>query len=233
MWSCYRSTPPEASLRKGVLKICCIFTREHPCRSTISIKLLCNFIEIALRHGCIPVNLLHIFRTSFPKNTSGGVLLLLTHFMLLVSQPDAFWCFRMYPFGKITFRGRPEDVLEKRPDILRTSCYGPICNAKGCIGTGTSLGRTQDVSLTIIHKMAFYGIFAIFLIPFLYQTLHCQSKLKTWDVLYWSYYGSGRLDKSRAIRGRPQNFVCRLGIGRSQWHKMGQYFRLMCNICSF
>ena len=26
-------------------------------------KLLCNFIEITLRHGCSPVNLLHIFRT--------------------------------------------------------------------------------------------------------------------------------------------------------------------------
>ena len=31
--------------------------------------------EIALRHGCSPVNLLHIFRTPFPKNTSGGRLL--------------------------------------------------------------------------------------------------------------------------------------------------------------
>ena len=30
-----------------------------------------NFIEIALRHGCSHVNLLHIFRTSFPRNTSG------------------------------------------------------------------------------------------------------------------------------------------------------------------
>ena len=29
-----------------------------------------NFIEIALRHGCSPANLLHIFRTPFPKNTS-------------------------------------------------------------------------------------------------------------------------------------------------------------------
>ena len=27
------------------------------------VALLCNFIEIALRHGCSPVNLLHIFRT--------------------------------------------------------------------------------------------------------------------------------------------------------------------------
>ena len=31
-----------------------------------------NFIEIALRHGCFPVNLLHIFRTPFPKNISEG-----------------------------------------------------------------------------------------------------------------------------------------------------------------
>ena len=34
-----------------------------------------NFIEIALRHGCSPVNLLHIFRTPFPKNISEGLLL--------------------------------------------------------------------------------------------------------------------------------------------------------------
>ena len=57
-------------LGKGVLKICSKFTGEHPCRNAISIKLLCNFIEIALRH----VNLLHIFRTPFPKNTSERLL---------------------------------------------------------------------------------------------------------------------------------------------------------------
>ena len=32
-------------------------------KSVVSIKLLCNFIEITLQHGCSPVNLLHIFRT--------------------------------------------------------------------------------------------------------------------------------------------------------------------------
>ena len=32
----------------------------------------CDFIEIALRHGCSPVNLLHIFRTAFLKNTSAS-----------------------------------------------------------------------------------------------------------------------------------------------------------------
>ena len=39
------------------------------------LKCLCNFIEIALRHGCPPVNWLHISRTSFYKNTSRGLLL--------------------------------------------------------------------------------------------------------------------------------------------------------------
>ena len=34
-----------------------------------------NFIEIAFRYGCSPVNLLHIFRTTFPRNTSGWLLL--------------------------------------------------------------------------------------------------------------------------------------------------------------
>ena len=60
---------------KGVLKICSKFTENHPCRSAISIKLQSNFIEITLRHGCSSVNLLHIFRAPFPKNTSGGLLL--------------------------------------------------------------------------------------------------------------------------------------------------------------
>ena len=61
-------------LRKVALKICRKFIGE-PCPSVISIKLLCNFIEIALWHGCSPVNLLHILRTLFPRNSSGWLLL--------------------------------------------------------------------------------------------------------------------------------------------------------------
>ena len=34
-----------------------------------------NFIEVTLRHGCSPVNLLHIFRTFFLKNTSEWLFL--------------------------------------------------------------------------------------------------------------------------------------------------------------
>ena len=70
-----KSSPSEVFLENGVLKICRKFTVEHPCRSATSIKLLCNFIEIALQHECYPVDLLHIFTTTFPKNTSGELLL--------------------------------------------------------------------------------------------------------------------------------------------------------------
>ena len=47
----------------------------YPCRSAISIKLRSNFFKIAVWHGCSPVKVLHVFRTPFPKNTSGGLLL--------------------------------------------------------------------------------------------------------------------------------------------------------------
>ena len=73
--SLFRSSPSEVFEGKGVLKIQSKFTGEHPCRSTISIKLQSNFIETTLRHGCSPVNLQHIFRTPFPRNTFGLLLL--------------------------------------------------------------------------------------------------------------------------------------------------------------
>ena len=69
-------------LRKSVLEICSKFTGEYPCRSAISVKLQRNFIEIALRNGYSPVNLLHIFRTPFPNNTSGWQLLAWISFLI-------------------------------------------------------------------------------------------------------------------------------------------------------
>ena len=67
----FRSIPWEVFLWKGILKISTKFIGEHSCRSVISIKSQSNVIEITLQHGCSPVNLLHIFRTLFPKNTAG------------------------------------------------------------------------------------------------------------------------------------------------------------------
>ena len=80
---------PGVFLGKGVLKMRSIFTGEHLCRRAASIKFQSNFIEITLRHGCSPVNLLHIFKTPFLKNTSGWLLLSIsrpqTHIRLIQS----------------------------------------------------------------------------------------------------------------------------------------------------
>ena len=46
-------------------------------------KVVCNVIEITLRYGRSPVNLLNIFRTPFLKNTCGWLL-----FKLLFSFPS-------------------------------------------------------------------------------------------------------------------------------------------------
>ena len=71
----FRSSRSEVFLRKVILKICNKLTGEQPCRNAISIKLQSNFIKITLRHGFSPVNLLHIFRTPFTKNTCAWLFL--------------------------------------------------------------------------------------------------------------------------------------------------------------
>ena len=77
----YRSNHSEVFLGKSVLKIGSKFTGEHTCQWVISIKLLCNFTEIALWHGCSPLNLQQIFRTRFLKITSEWLLLKLVMYL--------------------------------------------------------------------------------------------------------------------------------------------------------
>ena len=76
-----RSSHPEVFLGQGVLKICSKFTGGHPCRSAISIKL-----QITPWHGYSPVNLLHIFRILFPKNTSGRLFCMICGFFHVLYQ---------------------------------------------------------------------------------------------------------------------------------------------------
>ena len=85
----FRSTPSELFLGKDVLKICSKFTGEQPCRNVIPIKFQSKFIEITLQYGCSPVNLLHIFRTLFDKNTYGGLLCNIVDFESSVSVTTA------------------------------------------------------------------------------------------------------------------------------------------------
>ena len=95
-----RSSPPGLFLRKGVLKICSIFTGEHPCRNVISIKLQSNFIEVTLWHGCSPVNMLHIRRIPLEGCLWTGIALLLPLLLLL------FWQFSFSPLIKVASHPR-------------------------------------------------------------------------------------------------------------------------------
>ena len=72
LFALFRSSRPEVFWGKGVLKICSKLTGEGPCQSVISIKLQRNFMEITLRHGCSPVNLLHIFRALLLRTPLNG-----------------------------------------------------------------------------------------------------------------------------------------------------------------
>ena len=68
-----RSSPPEAFLGKNFLKLCSKIRVEHSCPNVMwSAKQLYWNHTLA---WVFPVNLLHISRTPFPKNTSGGQLL--------------------------------------------------------------------------------------------------------------------------------------------------------------
>ena len=71
----FRSSRPEVFLGKCALKICSKFTGEHNTYAEVR-------FQISLRHGFSPVTLLHIFKITFPKSTSGRLLLSFTHFFL-------------------------------------------------------------------------------------------------------------------------------------------------------
>ena len=85
-WLFCRSRPPEMFLGKVVLNTCSKCTGEHSHRSVISIKLQSNSIEITLWYGCSPVNMIHIFRTHFPKNIFGGLHLVLLILNWIITQ---------------------------------------------------------------------------------------------------------------------------------------------------
>ena len=107
-FSIFTSSHPEVFLRKGVLSA---------------------IIEIALRHGCSAVNLLHIFRIAFPKKISGWQLLYL----------------KPCQTSKIFFsRQKAERFCRKPPIIFEKSC---ILNPWRSSGTTLELAKSQIIGL--------------------------------------------------------------------------------------
>ena len=90
--------------RNTVLRLPILMGRKQPSRGVLMKRCsqnvqLCNFIEIALWHGCFLVNPLHIFITPFPKNTSWLLLLgviPLGIVMCTTRQNFQKWCFPVW-----------------------------------------------------------------------------------------------------------------------------------------
>ena len=71
----YNSGFPQKQPFRGTLRKKCSENMHQIYRRRPMPKCKATLFAITLRHWCSPVNLQHIFRTPFPKNTSGGLLL--------------------------------------------------------------------------------------------------------------------------------------------------------------
>ena len=107
--NCFSQKQPS----RGVLRKSCSESMQQIYRRTLMSK--CDF-EIALWHGCSSVNLLHIFRTHFLKNTSGWLVLYI-------------WMYDLKSSPKIIFLDRTVKQLNRR----KCSClFASIYNKKAC-----------------------------------------------------------------------------------------------------
>ena len=76
MWKGTRGNDWQKQPFRSVLWKRCSENMQQIHRSPMQkCDLLCNFIEIVLRHGCSPASLFYIFRTAFPKKSSRRLLL--------------------------------------------------------------------------------------------------------------------------------------------------------------
>ena len=71
---CFRNKSEAALERCSYKKVFWRYASNLQKNTHAEVWFQSNFIEMTLRHRCSPVNLLHIFGTPFPKNTSGGLL---------------------------------------------------------------------------------------------------------------------------------------------------------------
>ena len=86
-------------------------------------KFIDNFIAITLRHGCSAVNLLHIFRKTFPKNTSGGMLMK-SSISFILKHISIYWhvSYVFNPLSAIPQNGQthfPSDLISWNFSLFR------------------------------------------------------------------------------------------------------------------
>ena len=115
----FQKQPPRGVPRKS-----CFENMQQIYRRTPMPK--CDFNKVA-RHGSSPVNLLHIFRKPFPRNTPGWLLLQYVsgRFFLSLERFDLTFFLQNYwiTFDNICVRFKNQDVVEPTPCFIHKISY--------------------------------------------------------------------------------------------------------------
>ena len=111
--------------------------------------------DFALQHGGSPVNLLHIFRTPFPKNTSGWLLLVYVDFgSLLKTHLIRIKCWQSFLRENLTIV-RSDFVSRRHACILSSPMSKPIL-----LKTLHTVCSKSFDSITSTHSRREYWAFA-------------------------------------------------------------------------
>ena len=132
------------------------------CKFNKITKLQSNFIEIRLRHGCSPINLLHIFRKTFPKNTSRWLLLMLSTLSAINRLPRCSFLAGLHPQRGHWFHTGGTVLLvqvilldtqreEQVHSLINSVALAQEKNSEACISRIFSYS-TKDLDLTENYK---------------------------------------------------------------------------------
>ena len=132
------------------------------CKFNKITKLQSNFIEIRLRHGCSPINLLHIFRRTFPKNTSRWLLLMLSTLSAINRLPRCSFLAGLHPQRGHWFHTGGTVLLvqvilldtqreEQVHSLINSVALAQEKNSEACISRIFSYS-TKDLDLTENYK---------------------------------------------------------------------------------
>ena len=116
-------THPEVFLRKDVLKICSKSTREHPCWSTISIKLLwnCCFFLLNIQHRFFS----HVVDNVYRVNTDGSIWIFFTVIFPLITCATKINCISII-INYLICLNKIKNERKWKKNIMRKTQINPL-----------------------------------------------------------------------------------------------------------
>ena len=163
----------QSQLRRAVLKTCSKFTGEHPCQSAVSISLLCNFIEVTLRNGCFPVNLLHISKHLFLISPLMGCfwtshvltgfhqLWALTSIIFSCLLSRSFYCLSQVRIWENILYTHVFFTLHSFPTFGPSTAATCLIFIKASLGAGSSASKAAGIHTVVRNKFPLQLLFWI------------------------------------------------------------------------